>query len=68
MSDALEEHDRKVSIGGLNIINLGFAGDIDALAEKEQKLEPLVESLNKTCSRYKMEISTEQTKLMTKST
>ena len=35
MSDALEEHDGKVSIGGRNITNLRFANDIDALAEEE---------------------------------
>ena len=55
--DALEEHDGKVSIGGRNITNLRFADDIDALAEEEQELEALVESLDKTCTRYKMEIS-----------
>ena len=42
-----------------------FASDIDALAEEEQELEAQVESLNKTCTRYKMEISAEKTKLMT---
>ena len=68
MSDALEEHDRKVSIGGRNITNLWFADDIDALAEEEQEqLEALVENLDITCTRYKMEISTEKTKLMTSS-
>ena len=36
MSDALEKHDGKVSIGGRNITNLRFAGDIDALAEKSR--------------------------------
>ena len=36
MSDALEEHDGKVSIGGRNITNLRFVEDIDALAEEEQ--------------------------------
>ena len=50
MSDALEEHDGKVSIGGRNITNLRFADDIDALAEEEQELEALVESLDKTCT------------------
>ena len=65
MSDALEEHDGKVSIGGRNITNLRFADDIDVLAEEEQELEALVESLDKTCTRYKMEISVEKTKLMT---
>ena len=47
MSDALEEHDGKFSIGGRNITNLRFADDIDALAEEEQELEALVESFNK---------------------
>ena len=67
MPDALEEHDGKVSIGGRNITNLRFADDIDALAEEEQELEALVESLDKTCTRYKIEISAEKTKLMTNS-
>ena len=67
MSDALEEHDGKVSIGGRNITNLWFADDIDALAEEEQELGALVESLDKTCTRYKMEISAEKTKLVTNS-
>ena len=68
MSDALEELDGKASISGRNITNLRFADDIDALAEEEQELEALVESLDKTCTRYKMEISAEKTKLMTNST
>ena len=67
MSDALEEDDGKISIGGRNIINLRFADVIDALAEEEQELEAIVESLDKTCTRYKMEISVEKTKLMTNS-
>ena len=65
--DALEEHDGKVSIGGRNIINLRCADDTDALAEEEQEVEALVGSLDKTCARYKMEIRTEKTKLMTNS-
>ena len=63
MSDALEEHDGKVSIGGRNVTNLRFADDIDALAEEEQELE----ALDKICTRCKMEISAEKTKLMTNS-
>ena len=51
MSDDLEEHNGKVSTGGRN---LRFADDIDALAEEEQELEALVESLDRTCTRYKM--------------
>ena len=36
MSDTLEEHDGKVSIGGRNITNLRFADDIDALLRKSR--------------------------------
>ena len=67
MSDALEEHDGKVSIGDRNITNLRFADDIDTLDEEEQELEALVESLDIICTMYKMEISAEKTKLMTNS-
>ena len=56
MTDALEEHEGNVSIDGRNISNLRFAFDIDTLAEEEQELEALVESLDKTCTRHKMEI------------
>ena len=56
MFDALEEHDGKVSIGGRNITNLRFADDIDALTEEEQELEALVESLDITCTRYKVKV------------
>ena len=46
MSDALDEHDGKVSIGGKTITSLRFADDIDALAEEEQELEALGEGQN----------------------
>ena len=62
MSDVLEEHDGRVSIGGSTITNLRFADDIESLAEEAQELEVLVEILDKTCT---MAISAENTKLMT---
>ena len=36
MSNALKEHDGKVSIGGRNITNLRFADDIDAVMKKNR--------------------------------
>ena len=48
MYDALEELDENVSKGGRNITNLRFADE--DVAEKEQKLEALIESLDKTCT------------------
>ena len=67
MSNALEEYDGKVSIGGRNITNLRIADNIDALAEEEQELEALSESLDKTCTRFIMKISAEKTKLVANS-
>ena len=54
-------------LGGRTITNVRFADDIDSLAEEEQELEVLVESLDKTCTRYKMEMTVEKNKLMTNS-
>ena len=45
MSEALEEHDGKVSIGDINVTSVRFADDIGALAKE---LETLVKSLDKT--------------------
>ena len=67
MSAALKEHEGKVSIGGRNITHLLFADDTAAQAEEEQEVEGLNESLDKTCTRYQMEIRAEKTKLMTNS-
>ena len=66
MSDALEEHGRRVS-RRQKYTQSGVCTDTDAQAEKEQELDALVESLDKTCTRYKMEISAEKTTLMTNS-
>ena len=46
MSEALEGHDRKLSIESRTVINLGFADGIDALADREKELQTFVESLD----------------------
>ena len=65
MTDALEDHEGTVSIGGRTITNHRFADDVDGLAGDEEKLANLVERLDKTSTAYGMEISAEKTKLMT---
>ena len=54
MTEALPKYGVKVSVGSRNITNLLFVDD--AVSEEEQELEALVESLDKTCLRYRMEI------------
>ena len=68
MTDALEDHEGTVSIGGRTITNLCFADEIDGLAGEEKELANLVECLDKASTAYSMEISAEKTKLMTNNT
>ena len=65
MTDALEDHQGAVSIGGRTITNLRFVDDIDGLAGKEEELASLVDHVDKTSAAFDMEISAEKTKLMT---
>ena len=65
MTDALEDHEGAVSIGGKTITNLRFADDVDGSAEEEEELANLVELLDKASTTYGMEISAKKTKLMT---
>ena len=68
MTDALEDNEGTVSIGGRTITNLRLADDIDGLAREEEELATLVGRLDKASIAYGMEISGEKTKLMTNST
>ena len=67
MTDALEDHEGTISIGGRTITKFRFADDIDGLAGEEQ-LANLAERLDKASTAYSMEISAETTKLMTNNT
>ena len=68
MTDALEDHEGTVSIGGRTITNLRFADDIDGLAGEEEELANSVECLNKASTAYSMEISAKKTKMMKNNT
>ena len=68
MTDALEDYEGTVSIGGRTITNLRFADDINGLAEEGEELATLVEYLDKASTAYDMEISAKKTKLMTNNT
>ena len=67
MTDALENHEGTISIGGRVITNLRFADDIDGLAGDEEELGNLIDQLDRTSAAYGMEISAEKTKTMTNS-
>ena len=68
MTDALEDHEGTVSIGGRTITNVRFADDIDGLAGEEDELANLAERLDKVSTAYGMEISAEKIKLMINNT
>ena len=68
MTNALEDHESTINIGGRTITDLRFAGDIDGLAGEEEELAKLVERLDKASVAYALEISAEKIKLMTHKT
>ena len=67
MTDALQDHEDTVSIGGRTTTNLRFADDVDGIAGEEE-LAKLVERLHKAATAYGMAISDERTKLTTNNT
>ena len=68
MTDALDDHEGTVGIGGRTISDLCFADDINGLAGEEEEVANLVERLVKASTAYGMEISAVKTKLMTNNT
>ena len=65
MCEALDDHEDSVSIGGRLITNFRFADDIVVKAEEEEEAGVLTDRLDRTTTRYKMEISPDKTKVMT---
>ena len=65
MCEALDDHKGSVSIGGRLITNFRFADDIVVNAEEEEEAGVLVDRLDRTITRYKMQIGPDKTKVMT---
>ena len=68
MTDALEDREDAVGIGGRTITNLRFADGVDGLAGEEEELAKLIECLDKASTAYSMAASAEKTKLMANNT
>ena len=64
MTDAVEEREGTVNIGGRTITSLRFVNDIDGSAGEEEELANLVKRLDKASTAYGMEIGAEKAKLM----
>ena len=64
MCEALDDLEGSVSIGGRLITNFRFADDIGVNAEKEEA-GVLIDCLDRTTTRYKMEIDPDKTEVMT---
>ena len=65
MCEGLDEHEGSVSIGGRLITNFRFADGIIVNVEEEEEAGVLVDRLDSTTTRYKMEIGPDETKAMT---
>ena len=64
MSDALEEFDGSVCIGGMCVTNLRFADDIDLIASSVEELMDLTEHVDTSATRLGMQINASKTKSM----
>ena len=62
MCEELDDHEGSVSIGGWLITNFCFADNTVVNAEEEEEAGILVDHLDTTTTRYKMEIGPDQTK------
>ena len=67
MCEALDDHEGSVSIGGRLNTNFRFADDnvVNAEEEEEEEAGVLIDRLDRTTTRYKMEIGPDKTKVMT---
>ena len=65
MCEALDDHEGSVSIGGTTHYNFRFADDIVVNEEEEEEAGVLIDRLDRTTTRYKMEIGPDKTKVMT---
>ena len=65
MCEALDDHDGSVSISGRLITIFRLADDILVNAKEEEKAGVLVNQLDTTTTRYKMEIGPDKTEMMT---
>ena len=65
MCEVLDGHEGSVSIGRRPITNFRFADDIVINAAEEEEAGVLVDPLDKTTTRYKMEIGPDKRKVMT---
>ena len=64
MCEALDDHEGSVSSGGRLITNFRFTDDIVVNAEEEDA-GVLIDRLDRTTTRYNMEIGPDKTKVMT---
>ena len=64
MCEALDDQVSRVSIGGRLITSFRLADDIVVNAEDEEEAGILVDRLDTTTTRYKMEIGPDKTKVM----
>ena len=62
-TEALEDYESTISIGGRTVASLLSADDIDGLAGEEEELANLVERLDRASTAYGVEIGAKKTKL-----
>ena len=67
MLEILHDHHTSISIGGRPICNLQYADDNDPMGSSNDELQDLTNRLVNRVTAYGMKVSTEKSKIMTKS-
>ena len=68
MQETLHGHHASLFIGGKPLCNVRFADDIDLMGSSNGELQGLTNRLVDRATAYGMEVSTEESRIMTNST
>ena len=67
MQETPHDHNTSISISGRPIYNLRFANDINLMGSSNGELQEFINRLGDRATAYGMEVSTENSKITTKS-
>ena len=68
LQETFHDHQTSIYTGERPICNLRFADDVNLMGGSNGELQDLTNRLTETATAYRMEVSTEKSKIMTNST
>ena len=68
IQETFHDHHTSISIGGTPISNIRFADDMDLMGGSNSELQDFTNRIVDRATAYRMEVSTEKSKIITNST